>query len=116
MQKEDFRIGNLVLDEDGKVLPILSIGKDDIVYHTEHIFSAIFTLRGVPLTREWFIKLGFEIQDDTPFYKSVARRNGFNLFFDKGVWNYSIGERRIVVEYIHQLQNLFFTIFAEEIN
>lgn len=82
------------------------------------LFSAINekNVSGVLLTKEWLVKFGFEIQENTPFYPMVARRkDGFNVFVDDGYLYFASGVKRVKITSVHQLQNLYFAIFGEEI-
>ena len=75
-------------------------------------------IKPIKVTEELLVEFGFEIQHDTPFYSMVARRkNGLNMFTDndnEGFWNFA-GIKRVQIKYVHQLQNLFFTFFGEEL-
>jgi hypothetical protein len=120
MKANELRIGNLVqvdnipvrvlwFDYDGAVCESLD-KKDMVQMHIEPI----------PLTEEWLIKFGF--------MKPKNPTKGFENSFSKGsfIWTehrfyldagndegWIIDEYKI--EYVHQLQNLYFTLTGEEL-
>lgn len=69
--------------------------------------------RPIPITEEWLLKLGFE-KVNRVFYK-----NDFGYEF--GFINRAVlknGDNYILIthiEYIHQLQNLYFSLFNKEL-
>ena len=114
MKANELRIGNLVIDEDGDTLPIIAINKDFIFHSTEGLFSTPNTLRGVPLTEGWLVKLGFKRWGKFDLWKTYqttvctiagTTQSGFELSKIP----------RVEVEYVHQLQNLYFALTGEEL-
>jgi len=84
-------------------------------------------LKGIPLTEEWLLKFGFEQTDEGDGFKllhfwiSLGGNDklylrhylmggfiwGFNHFKELG--------QPISIEYVHQLQNLYFALTSEEL-
>lgn len=101
MKTNDLRIGNLVLNDDGGVCKLFNIHEGYINH------------KPIPLTEEWLLKFGFEVYEFD--HKANQYRHGNrllvirdeNCFYDYGA--------DILVKYVHQLQNLYFTLTGEEL-
>lgn len=71
----------------------------------------------IPITEEWLLKLGFEKIGVNFQFK------GISIWFSKYSESYQIRycligsdiERKINIEYVHQLQNLIFALTGEEL-
>ena len=66
----------------------------------------------IPLTEEWLIKFGFEIRGEDYYkysYYEVGKITG-KWYFDDG--NFIIKDD---INYVHQLQNLYFALTYEEL-
>lgn len=120
MNAKELRIGNLVADaSDSSNLRII---EDKDFYSVHHPIDGVYNLnnvKGVSLTRDWLVKLGFILgntpvgfdmlyhRDNFPFYVHPSTLQPLN---DEGV---AIADIRI--EYVHQLQNLYFAITGKEL-
>lgn len=122
----EFRIGNFVqnLNGDiGRVTEIRSVvisgnrlvmtggvadfgfGRRTPIYDPE--------VRPIPITKDWLLSLGFIENTE----KSLLFKNEINFQFnDEGYFGCQIGSLQININYIHNLQNLFFVITGEELN
>ena len=74
-------------------------------------------IHAIPITEEWLVKLGFEIKEDRAvnrYWKGEflydLKDRTFNMFFsmDEGTFF-------IKMEYIHQLQNLYYALTGTEL-
>jgi len=117
MKANELRIGNLVKNNEprygDKILVIESIGDNDTVnvFFRQYPMSE---LEPLPLTEEWLLKFGFYKNIDTELFE----KGGFQieisvlkcLFYlpEFGDWHKEI-------EYVHQLQNLWFALTSEEL-
>jgi hypothetical protein len=116
MKASELRLNNYVL-EDGQVV-LLSTNYD--------LFKCLINVdRGIgfepiPLTEEWLLKFGFEINRQTKEENNVWRcyseegffeveQIGTSFFLDD---NHCYGTK---IDYVHQLQNLFFALVKEEL-
>ena len=128
MQASELRIGNFVLDRSGKVLKIDRFygckiecdvkgmpDKDEdtgipIYYHpfTEEIKYC----QPIPVTEQRLLRLGFEYFIDTEMYAigtffiEKEHNNKFVVMYD------CLSKS---VEYVHDLQNLYFALTGEEL-
>lgn len=64
----------------------------------------------VPLTKEWLLKLGFEFWENEEYWV----KHGFPcISFNKRIW--LIGDHKIEINYVHELQNLYFVLMNKEL-
>jgi hypothetical protein len=141
MDAKDLRIGNWVTDEfydsfktifevesindKGINLSIQDDGKwgeiADRWIEPEYEFELLF---GIPVTEEHLFKFGFDkLENDIPTYfkcfGSLIEDDyeySFNIYVDSEQ-NYflTVFGRKIIIKYIHQLQNLYFTLTEKEL-
>jgi hypothetical protein len=76
---------------------------------------------GIPLTKEWLLKLGFE-KVIHAYVMGIHNRifSGLMKFqFDRllQMWVFSVGKYKDItrIEYVHQLQNLYFALTGDEL-
>jgi hypothetical protein len=68
-------------------------------------------VKPIPLTEEWMLKFGFEYSDlngDSGLWKIPP----FQIY---GKYNQFLYDYRLDVNYVHQLQNLYFALTYEEL-
>lgn len=129
MKANELRIGNLVYDTNhyggGREIEI------DSIHVTSETLSWWNDLCGIPLTKDWLIKFGFETDE----YKQEFSLNTINLdceYTDEGEWVVFLEGKNIKpteskneyhchyypkaeIKYVHQLQNLYFSLTWEEL-
>ena len=119
MKANELRIGNYInyrivdkLDERQEWDEASIIDGQDLDYLEKNPNDKDF--QPIPLTEEWLLKFGFE-KDLDGFYRKKASYLIEVLFHDNGiiVTNQSVSLKHI--EYIHQLQNLYFALTGEEL-
>jgi hypothetical protein len=115
MKASDLRIGNYVYDTLGKV------NKIDLEAITYIVKEPHNQVKPIPLTKEWLLKIGFEFAVDTWYL------NGFSLWEtefgdDKGAtgigYFYELRAKGMMdkhIQYLHELQNLYYSLTGEEI-
>jgi hypothetical protein len=74
----------------------------------------------IPLTEEWLLKFGFEKDKINSSIYPNYNFNGFGLFNSIGVpweWDLVRGSNYIrnKIQYVHQLQNLYFALTGQEL-
>ena len=140
IQANVLRIGNLVEKSiksgQGRTL-ICKIGCEDIVRVFENIGS--FNYNPIPLTEEWLLKAGFELYDYEPneegdefpdfIYMSYKITPPEKLYYytitntpeDGGYFDFCIKVQFAdyvmlsTLQYVHQLQNLYFALTGKEL-
>lgn len=104
MKANEFRIGNYVfLKSKSKIYQILSGQEIDTGTDSEDFDP-------IPLTEEWLVKFGFKNKEKGNF--SFNENMDLRIFGDEADYN-GIWVSRI--QYVHQLQNLFFALTGEEL-
>lgn len=114
MKTNDLRIGNLVLNEDGGVCKLFNIHEGYINH------------KPIPLTEEWLLKFGFtpderKIVYDHPLPKEPENEHKdlgtkYPAFFMNNRLNRWMDcHTRVCIDYVHQLQNLYFALTGEEL-
>jgi hypothetical protein len=124
MKANELRVGNLFTSR----VPVevswiekqrTNLGKD-IYQCNRHTFSyehekGLFC--GIPLTKEWIKRLGFERNKDGDYvwYKYII-----SFSCDKPIWfgQHGCCQQETIregIQYVHQLQNLYFALTGEEL-
>ena len=118
IKANELRIGNYLL-MGGRIIKISGILKNGF-YFGEHGYATniINWFEPISLTEEWLLKFGFEKTNNPTLYshKSVCMKHNttsyYPVAFDDG-GAFSIGKN---IQYVHQLQNLYFALTGEELN
>ena len=120
MKTEELRFGNLVYDTGSKVN---TINLEAFKYLLSYGGTNICQVKPIPLTEEWLFKFGFEKYEHG--FKEYWQLNDFQLEIhgDKFVFRVHGGESAPHLtqffahhtKYVHQLQNLYFTLTGEEL-
>jgi hypothetical protein len=129
MKANELRIGSLVYITDTSTLlfykQVTQINIHNLMYlcgETKEPFE--FEIEPIPLTEEWLLKFGFEEYIDFGY-----KTKNFDLIPLCG-FTYSINKKRVMImhkgnqmshwlnieiQYVHQLQNLYFALTNEEL-
>lgn len=120
MKVSELRVGNFIQvpfgNEEPWVREVYSISGDFVVtengrYCDDDEFDF------VPLTKEWLLKFGF---DGVDFEKTLINQIKISFEFRHDGLSYQLGFRTdwlpcIEIKYIHQLQNLYFSLTGQEL-
>ena len=109
MKASELRIGNLVDSPRG----IESISDAESLQEIE---SYPEKFKPIPLTEEWLLKFGFEI--DNGLDKRYRKENDHievGLRYIKSIKVFKLGFIGTEIKYVHQLQNLYFALTGEEL-
>lgn len=130
MKSNELRIGNLINDEYGnlfeiKALLLLSARieriKDNENIKPYHRNIPYGKLKPIPLTGEWLIKLGFEKSINNFYVLSDLSYKDKIIYTDFLRWNELAQDNEVYllkladIEYIHELQNLYFALIGNEL-
>ena len=119
MNTKELRIGNYIFDKHGDIGAIDSIGMSEFVRLTTENYrcesSMLAHCNPIPLTDEWLVKFGFDksgykdIEVDEIFmYKNgSASIGGWDACCDSHCYH-------VKIRYVHQLQNLYFSLTGKE--
>ena len=118
MKTIELRIGNLVINQWGEIDKVETIGKSIIQF--ENGWSMEEKVKPIPLNEEWLLKLGFTKEKGMlhgldKFKLFLPCINKPVLTYSQGSFSVSDGSFSIQVEYVHQLQNLYYALTGEEL-
>ena len=120
MKNTELRIGNAVMQPDGTVSYVTGMTNGGAVWLVQNPSSfccafSISQINPIPLTEEWLVKFGFELNDS-----SWEIDNG--KYVDLQHWgdgDYRHVSNRgcciAIIETVSQLQNLYFALTGEEL-
>jgi hypothetical protein len=119
MKTTELRIGNLVLSK-GVPVQIEEIMWDEVRYCFGEF--PIDYVEPIPLTKEWLLKLGFDETTKEHYVSGLYTLNKPDGFYiNKETMCYcdidyeGTTNDRIKIQYVHQLQNLYFALTSEEL-
>jgi hypothetical protein len=115
---KEIRIGNYVNDYLGNTVKVTDIYKG-LIYHTENKIGVTHgnILEPIPLTEDILLKCGFEYQDDLGiFFKGLFEIQKLRLGIDlRERFEAMLYDFNPSLDYLHQLQNLYFALTNEEL-
>ena len=117
----ELRLGNCLAYNDGSYGKVFSIEKDDIGIEDikSPTYESVINLHPIPLTEEVLLKCGFEW---SIFHQAYHFNNGFKYVIDICVGFCRVikyrrnGELINKIDYLHQLQNLYFDLTSNELD
>lgn len=125
LQTQELRTGNFLTDNNGKYI---KVNWETIKKLSESLSEQEFGWFGIPLSKEWLENIGFEFTSKALFSKYDAYVKD-NIYCVNDIYQFSIrtlqpwiGEDYwndtciSTIEYVHQLQNLYFSITGNELN
>jgi len=123
MKAQELRIGNYV-KYCGDIVAVTALGEGGLraEYKTRKvrcIYNAVH-LSEIPLTEEILLKAGFEMHGYTTFLQHTYQRFvlGRNSVYsiDNKTYIYEVNDHDLCeLNYVHQLQNLYFALTGEEL-
>jgi hypothetical protein len=127
MKASELRIGNWISYRGETDCYVSSLGSKGFETCREHNDLSngsddINEYQPIPLTEEWLLKFGF-IKEGTEYYKKSNDHGDVLLFYSprhNKYWYMAAVERvqynsTKPIEYVHQLQNLYFGLTGEEL-
>lgn len=119
IQSSELRIGNYIDFECSNTVESFHCSEGKITaIHTDHVYvntikvPRLGMLKTIPLTEEWLLKCGFnkisinyEKRGIAIWYSSQSRSYVFRYGH----------QSETIIEYVHQLQNLYFALTGEEL-
>jgi hypothetical protein len=115
IKANDLRIGNLVRNNlSGEILKACDVLCDGI--NTDKIEGLNYGfIEPIPLTEEWLLKFGFkEIIVDSWYSKLAENKNTINIS-KSGLVAINDDKPIRAIEYVNQLQNIYFALTGEEL-
>jgi hypothetical protein len=127
MKANELRIGNLLQSDTNTIIKIVGVVKKDIYYYHNKKNLYVLELNNLnfqplELTEEWLLKFGFGDARITNRLYTRKKTDGFYGFYiNKETMSYCTFDYEgtiddiIKIEYVHQLQNLYFAVTGEEL-
>lgn len=121
MEAKELRIGNLVTQIIEKSThneeKTITIEWQELMWISRDRSSKY---KPIPLTEEWLLNFGFEKDLDKSLVKNniaifLDKRFKTNLFLQENQDNFKWFSYELKVEYVHQLQNIYFALTGEEL-
>ena len=113
---QELRIGNIVIDPQhyGGETQI----EIDCINYTSETKQWYHSLKPIPLTEEWLLKLGFEKQENG--WKKLCICNDWTYLYWERLagLELSVNKHSVMlphINHIHQLQNLYFALTGQEL-
>lgn len=118
METNDLRLGNYIMDKKDENI--------EYVYRLHNLgdYMCINDLHPdaclpIPLTEWWIKQLEFKpISEESGNTPNTFERDGFQIWNKNGDFSeimYLNNQNSIVIQYVHQLQNLFFALKGKEL-
>lgn len=98
MKASELRIGNYIENTDSQMASYMVVNAD-VIKQNEHTMYASF--EPIQLTEEWLLKFGYQI--------------GMFWILSTGEFRINISGIHYDIQYVHQLQNLYFALTGEEL-
>lgn len=114
IKRTELRLYNLVFDAYGEVCKVYELGYGEAILSTAPNGQRYEVLSGIPLTEYRILNLGFEERDNTYSYGGLH----ISKKFDYWQWLITDESDGIIInkrlQYVHQIQNLYFALTNEE--
>lgn len=111
IKANELRIGNYVSTEVDEFISIDGTNKYRIIIEGDYVSEGY--VNPIPLTEEWLLKFGFTKHGfDDPLDLYWCHPNLIGAINERClIYDYS----RLKIQYVHQLQNLYFALTGEEL-
>jgi hypothetical protein len=116
MNVQELRIGNLIHYSGSYLTEDNNEFNESLAAYLLLVRDEWDFVKPIPLTEEWLLKFGFEQASD---YWTEPGNGCFELGKQKEGWVYCVNTREYDVsepiQYVHQLQNLFYAVTGREL-
>ena len=112
MDAKELRLGNWVNFKFSDISNEVMICHNDLRNFEMNIkmggFNDIY--QPIPLTEEWLLRFAFDNLGDYGF--GIGE---FHIINRVGKWGFPINDKIVFINYVHQLQNLYFSLTQKEL-
>jgi hypothetical protein len=118
MDAKQLRIGNFVWEDYGGVYEVANLFREGYIDLSKQGINATGrydseSIKPIPITEDWLRNFGYELFGET----YVIPDSGIFIFFDKDLICSISGDFILPnIKYVHQFQNLCFSLFGKELN
>ena len=116
MKAKNLRLGNLITNKEDKIETVFTLNDEYINGYDGNaglIPDDESDYNGIKLTEKWIIELGLKRMPESEYTLYSYDLAGFKLWMNKGKFLFN---DKINIEYVHQLQNLFFALTSTELD
>ena len=117
MKANELRIGNLIWENYGGIYMVREIREKEVIISKTKTTIAVgykySEVKVIELTEEWLLKFGFEKCLNQ--YKKLTETQPFIILFLEEQFQYDDLRYRTNLKYVHQLQNLYFSLTGKEL-
>ena len=126
MKANELRLGNLFIEENTKeIISVVGLEKDKVIF--SGMFLDKWQSKPIQLTKEILLQLGFEYYKPLDHYRIVINDVWYSIKLEYNIEgclftfvNLNCDETKempwIIVDYVHELQNLYFALTKLELN
>lgn len=120
MKPSELRIGNVINGTmNANIVGQLTV-TGRIIAQFEEFETALKDYESIPLTEEWLLKFGFGLTQIDRIISNYSIQslslNFYNTEIERGMWlRFYHGNAQIKIQYVHQLQNLYFALTGKEL-
>jgi len=107
MKANELRLGNSLIDSRSNEIHVVSGNS----IHSMQYAESTEILKPIPLTEEWLLKFGFKSDPEN----IVFEINGLLVYKQDSTFWFDLISDSIEIEYVHQLQNLYFALTNKEL-
>lgn len=112
MKANELRIGNLIYDTEGKPNYVTIEALKYLLTYPEPLCQA----KPIHLTEEWLLKFGFKFTDNSYLSPTFNLTERLRIIGYEGNFRLVVNKfMTIKIEFVHQLQNLYFALTQEEL-
>lgn len=114
---EELRVGNWIYLMHGSLGYKLHRVSPTLLFKNAKVTERLIFSKPIPITTEILEKAGFEVREQKNWYfkKPNAQSQTMELFIDDSGCHYADGAFSPELTYLHQLQNLYFSLVGEEL-
>ena len=109
MEANELRIGNYVYTGG---LVVKSYSPDGLHNLMRNIEEGTDKIKPIPLNQEWLFKFGFEMYEFDNKANQFRFKERLIVYRDGFLYDYGTS---VKLQYVHQLQNLYFALTGEEL-
>lgn len=119
MKPSELRIGNWYESQNGSLKGVRDGNYSQIEEPGDLLFAQF--MLPIPLTEEWLLRFGFKNLNNNPYWLSLIHNGtGIHIGTNSNVeLQFFLGDgtvkTKLKLNYVHQLQNLFFALTGEEL-
>jgi len=122
MEAKELRIGNFFNEKySSETIKVVGLSEDRIDF--SGCYLSKWQCEPIPLTEEWLLKFGFENKESKIYFLMVNKwgfaigsDGSYGLYNNQDAWNRGESfSNRETIDYVHQLQNLYFALTGEEL-